>query len=111
MIASSFQLDLLETDCREFLEDNLTIASCVNTFIVADKYKYEALGRRSVLQICKFFGVLLAAEIQKLEFRLMAEILSLPFIMTSEESTFDQLLVWFEHDKEIAPRTCLSYWD
>lgn len=95
-IASSVQLDMLEEKCREFRADNLNAANAVDTLMMADKYSFAELRQRTLNWICESFESMPSGEIQKVDHRLLQELMRCDQIDASEEMIFNRLYEWFE---------------
>lgn len=94
-IASSIQIDLLEEKCCQFYNDKLGVNNCVNTLIVADKYSAPNLRQTAIDMVCKSFEEIPSADIQRLDHRLLKEILKCDKIQANEELVYQRLLEWF----------------
>lgn len=98
-IASRIQLDLLEVKCARFFINELYATNCVDALMVGDKYNYVDIRQRAFALVCENFEELPTAEIQKLDHRLLLEILKRDQIQGTEDSVFRRLLEWFLYDE------------
>lgn len=99
-IASSVELDFLESECRQFYADNLSVTNCVDAFMVSDKYCYADIRRKAFDLICDSFEILPSAEIQNLDHRLLEEVLKSDEINGPEGLVFVRLMEWFQNNEE-----------
>lgn len=100
-IASSVDLDLLETECRQFLADKICENMCVDAFMAADKYDAD-IRKKAFQLICDNFEKLSSSDIQKLDHRLLGEILESDQLITDEGLLFTRLLEWVQSKEFIA---------
>lgn len=96
-IATNVGLDLLEAACRQFYDKKLCVTNCVDAFVAADKYGYADVRRKAFNLICHSFEKLSSAEIQKLDDRLLQEVLKCDEIKATEEFVFNQLVEWCQN--------------
>lgn len=98
-IASSVQLDLLEEKCCQFYVEKLSVTNCVDALIFADKFSYAYLREAALDLICENFEMVPVTAIQKLDHRLLRELLKCDKITSSEELIFTRLLEWVQNGK------------
>lgn len=98
-IASSVEVDLLEKQCCRYYADRLSVMNLVDTLMIADKYGNAELHQRALDFVCGAFEMVPTTEIQKLEYRLLFEILKCDKIQANEELVFNRLLEWFQREE------------
>lgn len=98
-IASSVQLDLLEEKCRHFYMAHLSSDNAVNTLTIADKYSMVDLRRRAFNRICESFESVPSTKFQKIDDRLLRELLKCDTVNATEEMIFNRLYEWFEYSE------------
>lgn len=99
-IASGVGLDFLESECCQFYADKLSVTYCVDAFTFADKYGLADLRLKAFDLICDKFEKVPSAEIQKLDHRLLEEVLKCNEIKGPEGLVFDRLMEWFQNNEE-----------
>lgn len=97
-IASSVEIDLLEEKCCRFYAHKLNVTNSTNTLMVADKYNIADLRQRAFDFIFGSFEKVPTADIQRLDFRLLHEILKCDKIDATEELVFKRLLEWSQDE-------------
>lgn len=95
-IASSVHLDLLEEKCCRLYDDKLGVTNCIGTLVVADRYSKVGLRQRALDVVCEFFEMVRTEDIQKLDNRLLQEILKSDKIHATEELVFKRLMEWLD---------------
>lgn len=68
--------------------------------MVADKYDFAGLRQRGLDVVCGKFEMLPTVEFQRLDQRLLQEILKSDKIQAAEEFVLKRLLEWFENEEE-----------
>lgn len=99
-IAYCVEFDLLEEKCHRFFNDKLSITNSVDMFMMADEYNYKDLRERAFDSICAAFEILPTTDIQKLNHRLLEEVLKCDKIEATEELIVQRLLEWFENSED-----------
>lgn len=98
-IASSVEFDLLEEKCCRFYAEELNVMNSISTLMVADKYCIADLRQRALDFICGSFEKVPATDIQRLDFRLLHEVLKNDNIEATEELVFKRLMEWFQEEE------------
>lgn len=98
-IASSIDLDMLNAECFHFYDEKLGINNCVNTLIIANKYNWTHLCQRAFHLICENFENVPTTEIQKLDHRILQEILKCDELKANEQLVCKRLFEWFQYNE------------
>lgn len=98
-IAIGVRFERLEEHCWQFYVSRLSVCNCVQTFILSDKYSNFDIRQKALNVICKCFAIMPTAEIQKLEYQVLKEILKYDDFRAHEKLVFSRLLEWFQHKK------------
>lgn len=94
--ASSMEFIELETLCCQFLGQNLCTENCIETFLLAEKFSFESLKRKSFLRIVNDFENVPPDEFLRFDVKNLMDLLNYDKIEASEETVFERLRLWME---------------
>lgn len=90
--ASTMGFVHIERGCEEFWCDNLAASNCVEIFVLADKFGFIELRRKSLAYICVLFKFVPEDDLKCLQFSNFPELLKCNEIHASEDSIFQRLV-------------------
>lgn len=96
--ASGMELIALEQRCGKFWETNLSIESCVETFLNADKFHLNDLRSKALKFICSHFGAVPIDDILRIDEKNFHEVLKYDEITAAETVVFDALVQWINEN-------------
>lgn len=97
-ISSSIEFDLLEEKCCKFYAEKLNAKNSVDTLLIADEYNKFDLRLQTLNFICDALEMVPSMDVQRLNHRLLQEILQSDNIEATEELVFKRLFEWFEYN-------------
>lgn len=97
-ISSSIEFDLLGERCCKFYLEKLSAHNAVDTLLIADKYNEFDLRLQTLNFICESLEMVPSTDVQRLNYRLLREILQSDNIQATEEFVFKRLCEWFENN-------------
>lgn len=100
--ASSFELVRIEEQCCEYLADSVTLDTCLQHFLRADKYSFVHLRKRTFEFIAENFAILWQSEkYLLLDDKCALEIFDSDLLNASEDTVFFAVQKWMEANKPI----------
>lgn len=93
-IASRLGLDLLEELCQQFLIVHLNASNCLDTLLVAERYRYSYLRKQTFDFICESFESIPLTEIHAFDPELLEEVLKSEKLKANADVIYNRLLEW-----------------
>lgn len=97
--ASSMEIVGLEKKCAQYLEDDLSTHSCVNSLTLADKYSVEQWRTKAFTFVCKNFSKISPHDFVQIDATIMHNILKSVEIQATEYKIFNCLKYWVEYNE------------
>lgn len=98
--AASMEFVRLEQDCCKFLIDYLRVDNCLDALLIADKYNFEELSKKSLKFIRDHFEDVPIADMLEISYTYFTELLKYEDHKIHERIVFDRLVRWIDYDKK-----------
>lgn len=92
--ASSMELIALGKKCGEIWAADLSVESCVDKFLTADKFRLTDLRSKALKFICEHFEDVPVEDIQQIDEKNLQDVLSNDEILAPETIVVDRLIQW-----------------
>lgn len=98
-VSSFYQIDRLQKKCCAFLRATLCVSTAWKTYLIADEFSLTDIRQEAFDLICANLDAIPTSDIQRIDYKVFKRVLGCEVVRASEETIFDRLMQWYEHNK------------
>lgn len=106
-VSSFYQIQRLQKKCCAFLRNTLCASTAWKTYLIADEFSLADIRQEAFDLICANLDAIPTSDIQRIDYKVFKRILKCEEVRASEETIFDRLMEWYEHNK-IERKECMA---